>query len=146
MKRQTVSDEPLVRIGDDEREACIERLTDSYVRGRLSTDELDRRQRDALQAVTSADLAGLVADLPAGKSPLLSFASGPTSDAPSPAPSRNVALKAAAMVGVPATFVTGGVVVAAYADGASDVSQFSWAVAMGAAGYLTHWVVAKLKR
>jgi hypothetical protein len=50
------------------------------------------------------------------------------------------------MFGVPATFVTGGVLVAAVADGASDVSQFSWAVVMGTAGYFTHWVISKLKR
>ena len=35
------------------------------------------------------------------------------------------AVKVATALGVPAAFVTGGVVVAAYADGASDVSQFS---------------------
>ena len=58
-----------------------------------------------------------------------------------PASNRD-AVKLATVFGVPATFVTGGVLVAAYANGPSDVSQFSWAVAMGAVGYLTHWVVA----
>jgi hypothetical protein len=54
----------LVRVGNDERDACVEKLIDHHLRGCLSAEELDRRQRAALNAVTAADLAGLVADLP----------------------------------------------------------------------------------
>ena len=53
----------LVRVGDAERDACIGSLTDHHLHGRLSVEELDRRQRAALNAVT-ADLAALIADLP----------------------------------------------------------------------------------
>src|SRR5688500_836467 len=53
-----------VRIGDTERDECVEALTEHHVRGRLSVDDLDRRHRAALVAVTEADLAALLADLP----------------------------------------------------------------------------------
>ena len=140
---QTSAGRPSVRIGDVERDVCVERLIENYVRGRLSAEELDRRQREALESVTAADLAGLVADLPVTeprggpKARRLHVSGSSGSDR---------AVKVAAALGVPVTFVTGGVVVAAYANGASDVSQFSWAVAMGMAGYLTHWVVARANR
>ena len=143
MKTQTLAGGPSVRIGDVERDACVERLVENYAAGRLSAEELDRRQREALEAVTAADLAGLVADLP-----MTDSRGGPkTRRLPvSGFSGSDRAVKVATALGVPATFATGGVVVAAYADGASDVSQFSWAVAMGVAGYLTHWVVGKVKR
>ena len=54
----------LVRVGDAERDACIDTLTDHHLHGRLPVEELDRRQRAALNAVTAADLAALIADLP----------------------------------------------------------------------------------
>jgi hypothetical protein len=145
MEQQTVTGEPLVRIGDHEREACIEKLTENYVRGRLTVEELNRRQDQALEAVTAADLATLVADLPAGTPTTTTLSSGSTRTAFWPASRRACAAKLATMCGVPATIVTGGALVAAYADGASDISQFSWAVGVGMAGYLTHWVVTKLK-
>jgi len=44
----------LVRVGDAERDACIEALAEHHIRGRLSVEELDRRQRAALNAVTAA--------------------------------------------------------------------------------------------
>jgi hypothetical protein len=65
MEQQTVAGELAVRVGDVERDACVEKLIDNYVQGRLSVEELGRRQREALEASTAADLAGLVADLPA---------------------------------------------------------------------------------
>src|SRR4051812_13048313 len=55
---------PAVRIGDAERDECMETLTGHHVRGRLPVEELDRRHRAALTAETDAELAGLLVDLP----------------------------------------------------------------------------------
>src|SRR5215203_2400761 len=66
MEQQTVAGELAVRVGDVERDACVEKLIENCVQGRLSVEELGRRQREALEASKAADLAGLVADLPAG--------------------------------------------------------------------------------
>jgi len=146
MEQQTVAGELAVRVGDVERDACVEKLIENCVQGRLSVEELGRRQREALEASTAADLAGLVTDLPAGNPSVDPLPSQSAVRSFWPASSRDCAVKLATVFGVPATFATGGVLVAAYADGSSDVSQFSWAVAMGAVGYLTHWVVAKFRR
>lgn len=54
----------LERVGDEERDACISMLNGHQARGRLSLEELDRRQDLALVAVTRYDLMVLVADLP----------------------------------------------------------------------------------
>jgi hypothetical protein len=146
MEQQTVAGELAVRVGDVERDACVEKLIENCVQGRLSVEELGRRQREALEASTAADLARLVADLPAVNPSVDPLPSQSAVRSFWPASSRDCAVKLATVFGVPATFVTGGVLVAAYANGSSDVSQFSWAVVMGAAGYLTHWVVAKFRR
>jgi hypothetical protein len=61
----TVTGQPTMRVGDDERDDCIEALAEHHVRGRLTVEELDRRQRAALTATTEADLAVLLLDLPA---------------------------------------------------------------------------------
>jgi hypothetical protein len=52
------------RIGDAERDECMETLTEHHVRGRLPVEELDRRHRAALKAETDAELASLLVDLP----------------------------------------------------------------------------------
>ena len=42
----------IVRVGDAERDACTAVLIDHHLHGRLSIEELERRQRAALAAVT----------------------------------------------------------------------------------------------
>ena len=54
----------VVRIGHAEREATVEVLAEHHVQGRLSVEELDRRQSVAMESVTQAELTALVADLP----------------------------------------------------------------------------------
>jgi len=54
----------LLRVGDDERSAGAVRLADAYAAGRLSPAEHDSRLSRALTAVTAADLAELLHDLP----------------------------------------------------------------------------------
>lgn len=51
------------RIGDAERNACVDRLTQEMVAGRLGEDEFDLRVERALRAQTQPDLAELTADL-----------------------------------------------------------------------------------
>ncbi|MDP9397232.1 MAG: DUF1707 domain-containing protein [Actinomycetota bacterium] len=60
-------DEPnrSVRIGDAERDRCLETLQQHYSAGRLDLPELQDRVERALRARTDADLAALLADLPA---------------------------------------------------------------------------------
>jgi Domain of unknown function (DUF1707) len=54
-----------VRVGDDERQATVERLAQHFRTGRLSADELEERTAAANAAVTRGDLVKLEADLPA---------------------------------------------------------------------------------
>ena len=56
--------QPRLRVGDAERDACVAALIEHHLHGRLSVDELDRRQRSALAAVTDDDFRPLLADLP----------------------------------------------------------------------------------
>ncbi|MBA2282952.1 MAG: DUF1707 domain-containing protein [Actinomycetota bacterium] len=54
-----------VRVGDQEREACVEDLRTHFAVGRLTLDEFEERTTSALAARVQADLANLTADLPA---------------------------------------------------------------------------------
>lgn len=53
-----------LRVGDAERQQCVTELLDHHLDGRLNTDEYERRERQALSAVTVDDLRRLTADLP----------------------------------------------------------------------------------
>ena len=55
-----------LRASHADREQVIETLKDAFVQGRLTKDEFDSRTGHALASRTYADLAALVADLPAG--------------------------------------------------------------------------------
>ncbi|HEY2550641.1 MAG TPA: DUF1707 domain-containing protein [Streptosporangiaceae bacterium] len=55
-----------LRASHADREAVIGTLTTAFVQGRLDKDELDQRVGRTLVARTYAELAVLVADLPAG--------------------------------------------------------------------------------
>jgi hypothetical protein len=56
---------PTLRIGDADRERVAERLRKAAGEGRLAADELEERLEAAFAARTEAELAPLVADLPA---------------------------------------------------------------------------------
>ena len=51
-------------IGDAERQAAVDALTDHFVAGRLDQAEFNQRMEAAMLARTSAELAPLFADLP----------------------------------------------------------------------------------
>lgn len=55
---------PAIRVGDQDRDAVVQRLQQAFAEGRLDDDEFDRRTRAALTAVYSTDLAPLTGDLP----------------------------------------------------------------------------------
>lgn len=67
------------RVGDAERAACCETLSDHFAAGRLRADELELRLDAAVRAVTEADLRRLVADLPVARpEPTPPLAAAPT--------------------------------------------------------------------
>jgi hypothetical protein len=57
---------PGVRASDSDREALVARLQTALAEGRIDLDEFGQRAGAAYAAVTTAELAALVADLPAG--------------------------------------------------------------------------------
>jgi len=59
--------EPTLRIGDADRERVAERLRRAAGEGRLAPEELEERLEAAFAARTEAELAPLVADLPAAE-------------------------------------------------------------------------------
>jgi hypothetical protein len=60
---------PGVRASDADREALVARLQVALGEGRLDLDEFGQRAGAAYAAVTTAELAELVADLPTGRAP-----------------------------------------------------------------------------
>lgn len=131
----------LVRVGDAERDACIGSLTDHHLHGRLSVEELDRRQRAALNAVTAADLAVLIADLPGS-----SEQHGPNKvrsvrGRMSPRSARRIAILAAPPVAVVTTSTM--MATNAYVD--RGATLFACLVS-GAVGVASHWVASRLRR
>lgn len=60
---------PQSRIGDAERDAAIDRLSDHFAAGRLDLDEFEERSARVLRAKTQADLDQLFVDLPISSRP-----------------------------------------------------------------------------
>ncbi|MDQ1486468.1 MAG: hypothetical protein QOJ62_2161 [Actinomycetota bacterium] len=60
----TVTKAESLRVGDQERDSAVARLSRHYVDGRLTAAEHDERTTLALKARTDADLRALFADLP----------------------------------------------------------------------------------
>lgn len=59
-----MNDPGAIRVSDAEREAAVERLRVASVEGRLTLGELTERTEAAYTAVTQAELAVIVSDLP----------------------------------------------------------------------------------
>ena len=55
---------PMPRIGDAERQAAVDALSEHFVAGRLNDAEFNERMDAAMQARTAADLWPLFSDLP----------------------------------------------------------------------------------
>ena len=58
-----------LRVSDADRDRAIAELSEHYQAGRLTTEEFEDRTGRALQARTTADLAGLFTDLPRRQAP-----------------------------------------------------------------------------
>jgi hypothetical protein len=76
-----------LRISDADRDRAIAELSEHYQAGRLTTEELEDRTAQALQARTAADLAALFTDLPRQHPPAPAAALAPP-PAGSPLPAR----------------------------------------------------------
>jgi hypothetical protein len=55
---------PAIRVGDQDRDAVVQRLQQAFAEGRLDDEEFDQRTRAALTARHSTDLSELTRDLP----------------------------------------------------------------------------------
>lgn len=128
-----------VRIGDVERDECVNELNEHHARGRLSVEELDRRQRAALAAVTDADLSDLLVDLPHATSTRTSVVA--TEDWWSLDPKVRVG-RMARWAAAPFSLVVGGVVVASTAN-YSDERNFVVGFAAAGLGYVTHLALSR---
>lgn len=143
MEDQHDSDASKVRIGDTEREAVLDALSEHHVKGRLEVEELDRRQRAALAAQTEADLAKLLVDLPE-----LSPAR-PSMDSAGSVPSRprlgqREEVQALVTWGPPTGVTLAGAAWVATAGPFPDESsQFVMAMGMAAVGFVSHWWVTR---
>jgi Domain of unknown function (DUF1707) len=71
-----------LRISDADRDRAISELSEHYQAGRLTTEELEDRTAQALQARTAADLAALFTDLPRQHPPVTAAAAAPPPAAP----------------------------------------------------------------
>jgi hypothetical protein len=71
-----------LRISDADRDRAISELSEHYQAGRLTTEELEDRTTQALQARTAADLAALFTDLPRQHPPVTAAAAAPPPAAP----------------------------------------------------------------
>lgn len=128
-----------VRIGDQERDACVDALNEHHARGRLSVDELDRRQRAALAAVTDADLSALLLDLPhatSARAPVVAAEDWWSLDP------KVRAGRMARWAAAPFSLVAGGVMVASTVN-YSEERQFVAGFAAAGLGYVTHLVLSR---
>jgi hypothetical protein len=139
--RQGDMDRLVVRVGDAEREECIATLIDHHVYGRLSVEDLDRRQRAAMSAVTTADLWLLLTDLP--------------SQAPSRARPKGVALpqadvgsiaRKAGLAAVPITALLGSALWAQSLWDLSAEGPFAGAVMGGVVVLATQALITRIRR
>ena len=71
-----------MRVSDADRDQAIAELSEHYQAGRLTTEEFEDRSGRALQARTTADLAGLFTDLPRRQAPMTGATTGAASTAP----------------------------------------------------------------
>jgi hypothetical protein len=79
-------DQSDIRVGDAERRRVADDLQRHFVDGRLSSDELTDRVRQAMAARTQGDLDALVRDLPALPPPTAAPAPAPAPTAAAPEP------------------------------------------------------------
>lgn len=129
-----------LRVGDAGRDACAAVLIDHHLHGRLSVEELDRRQQVALSAVTADDLGLLLADLP--QSDLLDQR---RSRRAVPAEATDAVTRTAIRV-LPAGLILVGASFSQWAWQYSAEGPFLGALVGGGVGYATTAVIARRRR
>ena len=82
--------DPLLRAGDADRDAVVERLHAAHAEGRLTTEELTERLDAALAARTLGDLLPLTSDLPVPAAELARTGDEARVDRPDRNPERSV--------------------------------------------------------
>jgi len=127
-----IADAESIRVGDAERHACVDSLNQHYAEGRLSKDELDRRQHAALTASTLSDLHLLVEDLPS-----------PAPSVLEPRRPEENLRRLARLALPPVVITTAATIVPGVFNGPSDVGLFAATLGTGVLGYLSHWAVTK---
>jgi len=130
----------MVRVGDSERDACVAVLIDHHLHGRLSVEELERRQRAALAAVTEGHLTILLNDLPDRQSPAMRSTRRPV-----PWGASAVATSAAIRF-FPVVPVVGGAWFTQWIVDSTGDGAFLGALATGALGYVTHALIGRFRR
>ena len=133
-----------MRVGDAERDACVSALMEHHLHGRLPVDELDRRQRGALAAVTAADLKLLLADLPETTNEIEPSAAR-RSRALLSDDTADLATRAAHTL-VPAATVLAGATFAQQLWDLSAEGPFLGALLGGAIGYASRAVMSRFRR
>lgn len=129
-----------VRVGDLDRHACVVSLIEHHLQGRLSREDLERRQQLATSAVTTDDLRVLLEDLP--QSPVT----------PAPARGRRVSVSFAGRVPgavwalAPILPVYGAAKFGKFMFEYSAEGHYYTAAVAGAVGYVTHSVTTFLRR
>lgn len=134
------------RVGDSERDAVVGELNGHHAHGRLSGDELDRRQGLALTAVTRYDLLVLVSDLPGSDRALV--------DEPDSARrarrrelQRDAAAKGVRGVALATPVVGAGWAIGLFTQYSSGMEVGFWATVVGGTvGYATHAARTRLGR
>lgn len=139
--RRGASSQLMQRVGDSERDACVSALIGHHLHGRLSVEDLERRQLAAMTAVTTADLRLLLADLPDSGNERT------TSARPPSAPDKVDEAKRAAKSLLPvAPVLLGGAWFSQWFWQYSAEGPFLGALAGGALGYAAHAVSSRLRR
>lgn len=139
-----------LRVGDAERQQCIAELLDHHLAGRLDAQEYDRREQQAMIAVTAEELMVLTEDLPT-----------PETDTRPQSPFSNLTsqrTRAITSPGLPAirdirrlwpvTVLWSGAFVAqggSSADWWHINDDITTGFLMASFGFATHWVITRFK-
>lgn len=140
-----------LRVGDAERQQCVAELLNHHLDGRLDAEEYDRRERQALSAVTVEELMVLTEDLPtpeAATRPRSRFSS-------SLMPQRTRGITSPGVPSLrdvrrlwPITVLWSGAFVAqggSTADWWHLNDDITTGFLMASFGFATHWVITKFK-
>ncbi len=140
ISRNTLQQSLPVRVGDLEREACVVSLIGHHLQGRLSNEDLERRQRSAMAAGTADDIRLLLMDLPE----LEAATTPPHGQRPPTLPTVRIPKAVHALLPAVPLLGVAGLGTAAWQYSAEG--HYYTALLAGAVGYATHAVTTRLRR